>query len=274
MFQMADAARPLPQAARKRRLAPIRVVIGDGNLARAAFIANVLSEHSDVRLVASCRDGREVVDAIESHRPDVVFLAVQMPGADAFSIIDLIGRGRMPPVVFVAAKRDFAVRAFDVRALDYVVEPLSRRRVEDAVSRAREHVIRERVLAVAGRLLAQASVPDDQDRLAARLVVRSGDRMMFVDAADVDWTEAEGNYVRLHVGAKSYRLRKTMSDIESALGPQQVARIHRGVLVRIARVRELRLKTRGRCDVVLESGVTLSVSRTYRASLKKRLGST
>ena len=274
MFYMADAGRPVRRAAGSRRLAAIRVVIGDSDSANRAFMANVLRDYPDVQLVASCRTGREVVDAIEAHRPDLAFIAVEMPEADAFKMIETVGSGRMPPVVFIATKRDFAARAFDVRALDYLVTPLSRGRVEQAVSRGRAHVLRERMLAVAGRLLADASPEGSADTPVERLSVRSGNRMMFVDSADVDWIEAEGNYVRLHVGTKSYRVRKTMSEMESVLGPRQVARIHRRILVRVERVRELRLEAHGRCKAILEGGITLFVSRTYRVSLQKRLGRT
>jgi two-component system, LytTR family, response regulator len=271
MFHMADAGRPFPRAAGRRGLAPIRAVIGDIDSARQAFVSNILSHQPDVQVVAAPHDGNEVIEAIESYRPDVVFLAVQMPQADAFRVIEKIGSGAMPPVVFIATKHDFAVRAFDVRALDYLVEPLSRRRVEQAIGRAREHVRHEQLLAAAGRLLAQASRQDSHDAPLKRLAVRSGNRVMFVDPAAIDWIEAEGNYVRLHLGTKSYRVRKTMADMESELGAQQVARIHRRILIRVDRVRELRLKARGRCDAVLESGLTLPVSRTYRVALQKRL---
>jgi two-component system LytT family response regulator len=272
MFDMADDGRLLPRAPARRRLAPIRVVIGDSDSARRALVAGILSHQSDVHVVAASRNGKEVVSAIESYRPDVVFLAVQMPEGDAFKVIERMGSRRMPAVVFIATKHDFAARAFDVRALDYLVEPLSRRRVEQAVGRAREHVTHQHLLAAAGRLLAQAPPRDRQDAPVERLAVRTGKCVAFVDTAAIDWIEAEGNYVRLHVGAKSYRVRKTMSDMESALGVQQVARIHRRILVRIARVRELRFNASGRCDAVLEGDVTLPVSRTYRVSLQKRLG--
>ena len=269
---MAAAARHAPFPAEVRELAPIRIIIGEADATSRAFVVNLLREHPDVEIVAACRNGREVASAIGAHRPDVVFLSAQLPDADAFTVIDALGSTRMPPVVLIASKRDFAVRAFEVRALDYLVKPVSRRRLEQALNRAREHVVRERLFSVAGRLLTQTSPPKPRETVAERLVVRSGNRIMFIKPAEVDWVEADGNYVHLHVGAKSFRVRATMTTIESELGPRQVARIHRRVLVRLARLRELRLKPYGRCDAILENGVCLAVSRTYRPALQKRLG--
>jgi len=272
---MADAAhqRRIPHAATGRLglVAPIRTVIGEHESTSPSSITNLLSEQLDLDVIDVCANGQEVVKAIEAHRPDLVFLDVQIPGIDAFAIIEAVGSARMPPVVFIATRRDLAVRAFDVHAFDYLVKPLRRRRVEEALDRVREHVLRERVLALAGRLLQQESQQEHREGPAERLMVRCGNRRMFVDTTEIDWIEADGNYVRLHAGTKSYRIRKTISEMEAALGAR-FARVHRRILVCVARVRELRLKTGGRCDAVLDTGVKLAVGRTHRASLQNRLG--
>jgi two-component system LytT family response regulator len=249
----------------------VRALIGSRDAAATALIADVLRDHSGAVALTVVADGRRAIDALGLERFDLVFLDVQLGRPNAFGVVRAVGHARMPPLVLIAPNRDFAARAFEVGAVDYLVRPLTARRVEEAARRARGHVRHERALsAAAGDSPGEAS--EGRGGAAGRITVRAGKRMLFIDTADIDWIEAGHNFVRLHVGSKAYRLRRTIGDLEAALGPEEFARVHRGILVRLGQIRELQLKARGRCEAVLDAGVAVPVSRGRRKSLMRRLG--
>jgi two-component system LytT family response regulator len=248
----------------------IRAIVADDQPMARARLAELLSEERDVELVAVCASGAEAIAAIETHAPDLVFLDMQMPELDGFGVIEAIGPARMPSVVFVTAYDEFAVRAFDVHALDYLLKPFGRMRFQRTLDRARDHLERTRAGELAAKLLAvvgEARSPRTHHRVA----VRSGSRVVFVDLDQADWIEAEGNYARLHLGAESHLLRETMQALEQRLGSAAFARIHRSRIVNIRRVRELRLLPTGEYEAVLTTGIRLGVSRHYREALQERL---
>ena len=248
----------------------IRTVIADDQPMARERLVSLLQEEPDVEVVASCASGKEAVHAIEAHRPDLVFLDMQMPELDGFGVIDAVGPARMPSVVFVTAYDEFALRAFDVHALDYLLKPFGRQRFQKALERAREQISRERAGELANRLVALVEDVRPIRRAAERIVVRSGARVLFVEIHHIDWVEAEGNYVRLHVGDDSHLIRETMHKIEERLG-ERFARIHRSRIVNVARVNELRLVNNGEYEAVLRSGRALGVSRLYRDKIQERL---
>ncbi|HJT98661.1 MAG TPA: response regulator, partial [Rhodanobacteraceae bacterium] len=239
-------------------MTPIRTVIADDQPMARERLASLLQEEPDVEVVASCASGAEAVRAIEAHRPDLVFLDMQMPELDGFGVIDAVGPARMPSVVFVTAYDELALRAFDVHALDYLLKPFGRQRFQKALERAREHLARERGSELANRLVALVEDVRPIRRASERIVVRSGARVLFVEIHNVDWVEAEGNYVRLHVGEESHLIRETMHAMEQRLG-DRFARIHRSRIVNIARVQEMRLVHNGEYEVLLRSGDTVLV---------------
>ena len=250
---------------------PIRTLIADDQPMARQRLTSLLSEEPDVELVAACASGSEAVSAIERHRPDLVFLDMQMPELDGFGVIAAVGPERMPSVVFVTAYDEFAVRAFDVHALDYLLKPFGRLRFQKALERAREHLTRERAGELAKRLVALVDEVRPAHPRADRIMVRSGARVVFVDVRSVDWVQAEGNYVRLHAGDESHLIRETMRGIEGRLGDAAFARIHRSRIVNVNRVRELRLAQTGEYEVMLRNGRALRVSRLYRDKLQERL---
>jgi two-component system LytT family response regulator len=249
----------------------IRTVVADDQPTARERLASFLADQRDIEVVAACASGREAVRAIEAHRPELVFLDMQMPELDGFGVIASVGADRMPAVVFVTAYDQFALRAFAVHALDYLLKPFGRQRFEQALERARQHLARERAGELATRLL--ALVQDAQIRRppAERIVVRSGARVRFVDVAQIDWVEAEGNYVRLHVGADSHLIRETMLAMEQRLGTTRFIRIHRSRIVNAERINELHLTGAGEYEAVLRNGRTLGVSRLYREAVHERL---
>ena len=248
----------------------IRTVVADDQPMARERLTALLAQQPDIDVVATCASGVEAVDAIQAYRPDLVFLDMQMPELDGFGVIDAVGVERMPPVVFVTAYDAFALRAFEVHALDYLLKPFGRERFEQALERARRHLERQRAGDLASRLMALVEDVRPARSRPERLMVRSGARVVFVDVEQVDWVEAEGNYVRLHTAADSHLVRDTMQAMQRRLGPQFV-RIHRSRIANLARVRELRLASSGEYEAVLHTGAKLGVGRLYRDTLQEAL---
>lgn len=258
---------PIPRSTAKTIRA---LIVDDEPLARDRLQA-LLTAEQDVEVVGQCRDGEEAVSAIVEHHPDLVFLDVQMPQMDGFEVIDAIGSDRMPLVIFVTAYDTHAIRAFQVRALDYLLKPFDRDRFSDALQRARRQLEDQSSGDLGRRLLALVKdLRRDQPR-TDRLVVKSGGRLFFLRTDEIDWIEAAGNYVRLHVGSSAHLLRETMNAIESRLDPEKFFRIHRSRIVNMERIQELQPWLNGEYAVVLRTGERLTLSRGYREKLQDKL---
>jgi two-component system LytT family response regulator len=247
------------------------LIVDDEPLARER-LATLLGSEADIEVVAQCRDGEEAVAAIQDHTPDLVFLDVQMPQMNGFDVIEAVGTDRMPLVIFVTAYDQHALKAFQVRALDYILKPFDRERFTEALTRARKQIEREETGDLGRRLLALVKdLRRDQPR-SDRLVVKSGGRLFFLRMDEIDWIEAAGNYVRLHVGNTSHLLRETMNAIEGRLDPEKFFRIHRSRIVNMERIQEMQPWLNGEYAVVLRTGTRLTLSRGYREKLQERLG--
>ena len=261
--------------------APLRaLVVDDEPLARRGVRAR-LAALGGVEIVGECAGGRDAVRAIGELAPDLVFLDVQMPGLDGFGVVDAVGAARMPPVIFVTAYDEHALRAFDAHALDYLLKPIDDERFAVAVARARQRVMERRsgarADALAARLAAAladaaAAPPTPTPAAGPRLVVRDRGRVLLIDPADVDWVEAEGDYVRLHVAGRGHLHRETMAAMEARLAPPRFARIHRSAIVNVDRVREVRPRGDREYTVVLRDGTRLGLSRGYRDRVRTLLG--
>src|SRR5918998_1451949 len=213
------------------------LIVDDEPLARERIRA-LLTDQPDVEVIGEARDGEEAVKAILAQEPDLVFLDIQMPKMDGFEVIRTVGAENMPLVVFVTAYDQHALKAFEVRALDYLLKPFDRERFAESLQRARKQIEREETGDLGRRLLALVKdLRKDQPR-AERLVVKSGGRLFFLRADEIDWVEAAGNYVRLHVGTTAHLLRETMNAIESRLDPEKFFRIHRCRIVNMERIQE------------------------------------
>lgn len=246
------------------------LVVDDEPLARER-LTSLLFNEADIDIVGQCRDGEEAVASIMNLSPDLVFLDVQMPQMNGFEVIEAVGGERMPLVIFVTAHDQHALKAFQVRALDYLLKPFDRERFSDALQRARKQVEREETGDLGRRLLALVKdLRKDQPR-SERLVVKSGGRLFFLRADEIDWVEAAGNYVRLHVGNTSHLLRETMNALEGRLDPEKFFRIHRSRIVHMERIQELQPWLNGEYSVLLRTGTRLTLSRGYREKLQERL---
>jgi two-component system LytT family response regulator len=195
-----------------------------------------------------------------------------MPGGNGFEVIESVGAERMPAVVFVTAYDRYALRAFDVHAIDYLLKPFDRERFQQALTRARQHIERKDAGELERRLLELVHDLRSSPSRPERFVIKSGGRVFFVRTDEIDWIEAAGNYVKLHVGADAHLLRETMNALESQLDPDVFFRIHRCHIVNIERVKELQPWFNGEYVVFLRSGARLTLSRGYREKLQTRIG--
>lgn len=247
------------------------LIVDDEPLARER-LSSLLSTETDIDVIGQSRDGEEAAHAIQEHSPDLVFLDVQMPQMNGFEVIDAIGPERMPLVVFVTAYDQHALKAFQVRALDYLLKPFDRERFSEALQRARSQIERQETGDLGRRLLALVKdLRKDQPR-SERLVVKSGGRLFFLRTDEIDWIEAAGNYVRLHVGNTAHLLRETMNGLEGRLDPEKFFRVHRSRIVNMERIQELQPWLNGEYAVVLRNGTRVTLSRGYREKLQERLG--
>jgi two-component system LytT family response regulator len=252
--------------------AKTRVVVADDEPLARERLRMLLHNESWIELIAECQDGPEAIRAIQELQPDLVFLDVQMPGATGFDVIEAVGPSRMPAVVLVTAYDRYALRAFDVRALDYLLKPFDRERFQQALARARQHVQQETRGELERRLLELVHDLREPQQRVDRFVVKSAGRVYFVRTDEIDWIEAAGNYVKLHVGTEAHLLRETMTAIESQLDSDVFFRIHRCHIVNIERVQELQPWFNGEYVVCLRTGARLTLSRGYREKLQHRLG--
>lgn len=248
------------------------VIVDDEDLARRG-IRTRLERSGGAEVVAECRNGREAVDAIRRTSPDLVFLDVQMPGKNGFDVVQTIGSEFFPRVIFVTAHDRYAIRAFEIHAMDYLLKPIDDERFTLAFDRARQSLELERdgdlgrrLKSMLGEAKSAESLPSD------RVVVRSGGRVVFVKISEIDWIEAAGDYITLHAGKKSWLMRETISAMESKLEPKGFARIHRSAMVNLERIAELRALDNGEFRVLLRDATELKMSRNYRHSLQRLIG--
>ncbi len=251
---------------------PIRVLLVDDEPLAREMIREMLKDDSTAEVVAECVNGREAIEAIQEHNPDLIFLDVQMPEIGGFEVLEALKSVHMPHVIFVTAYDQYAVRAFEVHALDYLLKPFDRDRFDSAWRRAKAHILSTRNGEMDQRILAILEELKAGSKYIERLVIKSGGRVFFLDTDDIDWIEAEGNYVSVHTGKKSHLLRETISSLEAQLDPKKFLRIHRSSIVKIDRIKELQPWFHGEYRVILMDGTQLTLSRNYRENLQEALG--
>ncbi|HEY0545030.1 MAG TPA: LytTR family DNA-binding domain-containing protein [Pyrinomonadaceae bacterium] len=250
----------------------LRAIVVDDEMLARQIIGEMLEHDDEVEIVAECVNGREAIEAIQTHQPDLLFLDIQMPEVAGFEVLEALKGERSPIVIFVTAYDQYAVRAFDYHALDYLLKPFDRERFEMAVSRAKTQLRRERNGELDKRIVALLEALKAEARYVERLVIKNGGRVFFLEANEVNWIEAEGNYVRLHTDKKAHLLRETISSLEEQLDPKKFLRVHRSTIVRIDSIRELQPWFHGEYHIILHNGTKLTLSRNYREQLQGVLG--
>ena len=260
-----------------RSASPIRALLVDDEPLALRKLRRLLAGERDIHVIGECSEGREAAEAIRTHAPDLVFLDIQIPELDGFEVIESLSTAELPVIVFVTAYDEYALRAFDAHALDYLLKPVGRERFREALERARERVLERRAVGlVDARLLAlhterRAASEAIAPRYLTRIAVKSGGRAFFVRTSDVDWIEASDNYVRLHVGATSYLVRESLRTLESKLDPDDFLRVHRSAMVNVDAIRELQPWFHGDQVIILRSGARLTCSRRYDERLRQML---
>ena len=269
---MACAARTV-----ERSFSPVKtrvLIVDDEPLARERT-RSLLEALPDIECVGECADGVSAVAAIRKDAPDIVLLDVQMPELDGFGVISELSDGRMPAVIFVTAYDRFALKAFEVHAVDYLLKPFDKERFVTAINRAIEQVKRQQAGELSQRLTALlADVRPEQSKPKSidRIAVKSSGRVVFVKVDEIDWIEAADNYVNLHVGSENHLHRETMAALESQLSPEKFMRISRSTIVNMDRIKELQPLFHGEYAVILRNGTKLTLSRSYREKLDQLMG--
>jgi two-component system, LytTR family, response regulator len=250
----------------------VHVLIVDDERVARDRVRRFLQAEPDVAIVGECATGREAIAAIERERPDVVFLDVQLGDVDAFEVVRA-GREAPPVIVFVTAYDEYALKAFDVHAADYLLKPFDARRFRLAVERVRERLgaggesEAARMRALLADLLHRPDGQEERPGFPERLAVPSAGRLYLIRVRDIDWIEAARNYVRIHVGGETHLLRRSLGDLMTLLDPREFARIHRSTIVNINRIREMQPWFSGDYVVILRSGTKLKLTRNYRGVL-------
>jgi two-component system LytT family response regulator len=243
-------------SAESRRPPISALVVDDEPLARRNLTV-LLRRDPDIGLITECESGVQAVEEIRTSKPDLVFLDVQMPEFDGFDVLELLGCQAPLTVIFVTAYDEYALRAFEAGALDYLLKPFSDARFRRAVERAKDKLAHYMPLG---------------PQTAKRIIVKNRGELLFLNVAEIDWIEAAGYYACLHVGSDTHIVRRALADLERDLGHTQFLRIHRSIIVNLDRIRSLELQNAGEYEVVLKTEVRLRLSRRFRKGLQVRLG--
>ncbi len=254
---------------------PIRVlVVDDEPLARSGLDA-LCSDDTDLEVIGDCSDGKAAVEAIRRLEPDLLLLDIQMPEMDGFEVLRAIGPERMPQVIFITAFDEYAVKAFEVNALDYLLKPFDDDRFFVAIDRAKKAIRNPDLDELSRRLIGLLDATSEQltgDRYLTRLAVKDLGRVYFVRTDEISWIQAANYYVKIHVGDRVHLLRESMTSLESRLDPARFFRVSRSAIVNLDRVRELQPFSRGSQIVILDNGARIKLSRNRREKLEHLLG--
>jgi two-component system LytT family response regulator len=250
----------------------IRALIADDEPLARERLASLLAGESDVEVVGECANGVEAVAAIQEKTPDLVFLDVQMPELDGFGVLSALEGESKPAIVFVTAHDRFALKAFEVHAIDYLLKPFDRERFKKALDRAREQLTRRDTGEIEQKMTALIAGLRNEPKQLDRIPVKSSGRVVLVKTSDIDWIEAADNYVNLHTGKEAHLHRETMTALEQKLPASKFLRISRSTMVNVDRIKELQPMFHGDYTIILQNGTKLTLSRGYRDALNQLLG--
>jgi two-component system, LytTR family, response regulator len=259
------------------RMKKIRAIIVDDEKPARRRLRELLQKQPEIAIVAECVNGAEAVRQIRDLQPDLLLLDIQMPGLDGFGVVDAIGAAEMPATIFVTAYDQYALKAFEVSALDYLLKPFSDERFERSLARVLSFVRTHRREELSHRILSlldqvQPKQPENTRTPLDCLMIKDGGRVLFLRVEEIDWIEAAGVYVQIHIAGKTWLHRISLGELEAKLGARQFLRIHRSTIVNSQRIRELHPHSHGDFLVVLHDGTELKLSRSYRQKVEASLG--
>lgn len=252
--------------------AALRVIIIDDEPIAREGIRTQLLDQTEVEIVSECANGLEAVDAIRELKPDLVFLDVQMPGMDGFEVMKAVSVEASPAIVFVTAYDKYALRAFEVNAVDYLLKPFDKERFQKAFQRAKADIQSHNAETLNRRLQSLLDSIRPRQKYLERLVVKSSGRIFFLQVSEIDWIEAADNYVSLHIGRESHLIRETLTALEAKIDPEEFVRIRHSAIVNIKKIKELHPLFKGDYEIELRNGTKLTSSRRYRSNLAGLLG--
>ena len=252
----------------------MRVIIADDESLARKKLRFMLAPESDVQVVAECQTGAETLHALAIYKPDLLLLDIRLPDLDGFEVLIQTPSTDLPLVIFTTAYDRHAVRAFEARALDYLLKPFDQERLHQALNRARTELLKANDREATRRIMDLLSESAGRQAPSRRLIVKAGGRVVFLSFDEIDWVEAAANYVRLYVGKQVYVLRRGIGEIADRLDPLQFIRIHRSAIVNVHKIKELQPVNSGEYIVVLKDGRELSCSRGYRSGLQELIDKT
>jgi len=250
-------------------MSKIRTVIVDDEPLARERLRKLISNEEDLELIEMCENGQEAIDYLSEDLPHLLFLDIQMPEIDGFQVLKKINYEDIPCIVFVTAYDEYALRAFEVNALDYLLKPFDQQRFKKAVARVRNQLQNQTQNQLDSRLTRLVDSLDKSSSYLERIMIKANGRVYFVKTDEVDWIEAAGNYLKLHYGKKNHMIRETMSNMEEKLDPDQFFRIHRSVIVNIEKIKELQPWFHGDYMITLLDGQKLTMSRNYKELLQR-----
>jgi two-component system LytT family response regulator len=251
---------------------PIRVLLSDDEALARERLRSMLEIEPDVEIVAEAGDGKTAISLIKREKPDLVFLDIQMPEVDGFGVVAALRDQPMPLTIFVTAYDRYAMKAFEVHALDYLLKPVVKERLDEALDRARKQLQHPSETTFQRRVLDMLGEMDSRHHAPQRIVIKADGEIVCLKPQEIDWAESAGNYVCLHVAGATHILRETITSLENRLGQHQFLRVHRSTLVNVDRIKTLRPSLYGDYSILLRDGTKLTLSRGFRENVLKRLG--
>lgn len=247
------------------------LIVDDETLAREG-IRSRLELDPAIEIIGECPNGNKAVISILRDTPDLVFLDIQMPKLDGFGVIEIVGAARMPQVIFVTAFDKYAVKAFEIHALDYLLKPVDKRRFASALARAKSLIYGKNGELFSQQLTSLLGSLKSDTKYLERLAIKVAGSYLLINVADINWIEADDNYVKLHTADQIYLMHITMTSLEESLDPDAFLRIHRSAIVNLRKVKELHSMFHGKYEVVLDDGTRLTSGKVYRESIQRLLG--
>jgi len=239
------------------------LIVDDESLARKR-VSHLLGEDPDVEVLAECKNGREAVEQILEKRPDLVFLDIQMPELNGFEVLETVGRENLPAVIFITAYDQYALKAFEFHAIDYLLKPFTDDRFWQSLEWTKEALRQDNARILNSRIHALLDQLQEKERYIKRFLIKMGGRIRLVPTADIDWIEASGYYACLHIGKETALLRQTMNNLAERLDPEQFVRIHRSTIIQVKTIKEIHPWFHREFVVILKDGTKLNISKSYQ----------